>query len=123
MRKIKGVDDGLRLQIIEEHLSGSSKGSLARKYGIKGGSYCITKWMRTFGITETGEHAVPEELMKKAKASGKPVEVLALEREVKELKAKLARERMRADAYETLVGLAEETYQIEIRKNFATKQS
>jgi hypothetical protein len=35
MKKVKGIDDALRLQIIQEHLSGASKCSLVRKYKLE----------------------------------------------------------------------------------------
>jgi hypothetical protein len=79
--------------------------------------------MRTFGITETEDHAVSEDFMKKKKDVNKSPEVLSLELENKKLKADLAYERMRADAYDTMIDLAEETYQIKVRKNSITKQS
>jgi hypothetical protein len=123
MRTAQGVDDALRLKIIEECLAGSSKSSLVRKYKLKAGTQSIRKWMRTFGITETEQHAVPAGLMKHQKEGQEPAEVQALKQEIKRLKTCLAHERMRADAYDTMIDLAEATYQIKVRKNSATKQS
>ncbi|MDR1937639.1 MAG: hypothetical protein LBQ73_03955 [Tannerellaceae bacterium] len=123
MRTTKGVDDALRLKIIEEHLSGSSKSSLAKKYNLRSGPSGINRWMCTFGIAETEDHAVPEGFVKKKKDANKSSEVLSLELENRKLKAGLAYERMRADAFDTMIDLAEETYQIQVRKNSATRQS
>jgi hypothetical protein len=123
MRKVGKFDDALRMKIIEEHLAGSSKYSLVKKYKI-GYPSTITDWMHTFGITEAEKQAVPEAFMKKRKQDEhKSAEVIALEKENKALKLSLARSEMKAEAYDTMIGLAESTYQIEIRKNSDTKQS
>lgn len=123
MRRSKGVDDVFRMKIIEEHLSGSSKYSLARKYKLKSGQL-ITDWMRKFGVTEPENEAVSEEIMKKRKSDmNKSVEVIALEKENKNLKLRLAKAEMKAEALDVMIDLAEEAYQISVRKNSNTKQS
>ncbi|MDR3262035.1 MAG: hypothetical protein LBT78_09410 [Tannerella sp.] len=114
---MKGVDDALRMQIIEEHLAGSSQYSLARKYKLSAGK-SISEWMRTFGIEGSENQAVAEERMKKRKADlNKSSEVISLEKENKQLRLGLARSRMKAETLDAMIELAEETYQIKIRKN------
>jgi transposase-like protein len=120
MKKNKGVDDAKRLRILEEHLSGASKYSLAKKYGLSERS--INSWLRKFGL-EGAVKPVPEVFMKKKTKVKKSAEVLALEQENRRLKVSLAHAEMAAKAYSTMVDLAEETYQIEVRKNFDTGQS
>ncbi|KAA6336424.1 hypothetical protein EZS27_015419 [termite gut metagenome] len=121
MRKHVKLDDSLRLQIIEEHLSGSSKYSLVRKYKL-GNASSIGKWMHIFGIMATENHAVEEPFLKKRKAdANKSSEVLVLEKEIKLLKTRLAYSEMKAEAYDTMIDLAEREYQIKIRKNSNTK--
>jgi hypothetical protein len=123
MRKVGKLDDALRMQIIEEHLGGSSKYSLVKKYKL-GHPSTISDWMRTFGIAEAEKQAVPEVFMKKRKQDeNKSTEVIALEKEIKALKLSLARAEMKAVAYDTMIDLAESKYQIDIRKNSVTKQS
>jgi transposase-like protein len=109
MKKCKGVDDAQRLRILEEHLSGASKCSPAKKYGLSVQS--INLWLHTFGVPEA-INPVPEAF-----------EVLALEQEVKRLRIRLARAEMAEKAYSTMIDPAGEVYQIEVRKNFDTKQS
>jgi transposase-like protein len=121
MKKVKGIDDALRLQIIKEHLSGASKGSLVRKYKLKSVQR-ITDWMRTFGLAESIS-AVPEGFMKHRKEKEEPEAVQALKQENKRLKAELAEARLRAKAYDTLIDVAEEMFGIPIRKKPGTKQS
>ena len=120
MKKNKGVDDAKRLRILSEHLSGASKYSLAKKYGLSESS--INGWLRTFGIEGAGS-PLPEVFMKKKAKGNKSVEVLALEQENKRLRLSLAQAEMATKAYSTMIDLAEEVYQIEVRKNFDTEQS
>lgn len=99
MRQKKGLTDSIRLSIIEEHLAGASKNSLARKYNLYSGKV-IGHWMRTFGIETPG--SVPP-MSKKEENE----EILRLRQELKETKTRLAYERMRADAYDKMSTLAE----------------
>jgi hypothetical protein len=123
MRKAGKLDDALRMKIIGEHLEGSSKYSLVKKYKL-GHPGTISDWMRIFGISEAQKQGVPESFMKKRKQDeNKSTEVMALEKEIKALKLGLARAEMKALAYDTMIDLAEEHYQIDIRKNSGTKQS
>ena len=48
-------------------------------------------------------------------------ELQTLRREIRELKAQLKREELGHKAYKLLVEIAEETYDIDIRKNFGVK--
>jgi transposase-like protein len=121
MKTVKGIDDALRLQIIKEHLSGASKGSLVRKYKLKYPQR-ITGWMRTFGLEESIS-AVPEGFMKHRKTEEEGDELRQLKLEIKRLKVELASARLTAKAYDTLIDVAEEMFQIPIRKKPGTKQS
>lgn len=49
-------------------------------------------------------------------------EVMRLKRELKEVKLALYQERMRADAYDTMINVTEEMFKIPIRKKAGTKQ-
>lgn len=70
--------------------------------------------MRTFGI-ETPLSVVP--MSKKEENE----EILRLRQELKETKTRLAYERMRADAYDKMITLAEKEFQIPVRKKSGTK--
>ena len=119
MKKNKGVDEAKRLGILSEHLSGASKYSLAKKYGLSESS--INTWLRTFGI-EGAVNPLPEAFMKKKAKVNKSAEVLALEQENKRLRLSLAQAEMAAKAWSTMIDLAGETYQIKVRKNFDAEQ-
>ncbi|MDR0748001.1 MAG: hypothetical protein LBF62_00320 [Tannerellaceae bacterium] len=121
MKKVKGIDDALRLQIINEHLSGASKGSLVRKYKLKHPQR-ITDWMRIFGLEESIS-AVPEGFMKYRKKEEESEEIQSLKLENKRLKAELAQAKLTTRVYDTMIDVAEEMFQIPIRKKPGTKQS
>lgn len=116
MRKSKGKDDAFRLGVIDEYLSGASKYSLLKKYKLRS-SRSISEWMLKFGIENTRKGEMPPSLMKaKEREEETPADVKALQAEVKKLKRDLAYERMKSDAYDTLINLAEEQLHISIKK-------
>lgn len=118
---MNGVDDALRLQIIEEHLSGASKFSLVRKYKLRD-SGRITAWMRTFGMSEYIK-PVPSGFMNKKKELSDSEALQELRLENKRLKAELAKAKMSADAYNKMIDVAERVFHVAIRKKAGAKQS
>lgn len=116
MRVNKSMNDTLRFQIIEEYLSGSSQYWLAKKYNLKSKG-CIKRWVRIFGIEESPNLTA----MSKRQTTKESEELLALKQELKRVKADLAFQRMRADAFETMIELTEEDLNISIRKKDGTK--
>ena len=61
--------------------------------------------------------------MKNTPTDNQAEEIKALREEVLELKKKLHSETMRADFYDTMIDVAEEMFNIEIRKKAGTGQS
>ena len=61
--------------------------------------------------------------MKNKPKDSQAEEIKALREEILELKEKLHQETMRADFYDTMVDVAEEMFNIEIRKKAGTGQS
>lgn len=62
-------------------------------------------------------------LMKNKPTNNAPEELKALQEEVLSLKKQLYDEQMRADFFETMIDVAESTFNIEIRKKVGTGQS
>ena len=119
MKTIKRFDDTLRMQIIEEHLQGSSKYSLVKKYKLYG-SQQISVWMRIFGI----ENKKGEVMSYPHKEFQSEVEsIKALQLELKLTKKALAEEKLRALAFDTMIDIAEKQFNIAIRKKAGTRQS
>ena len=107
-----------RESIIREHyLEGSSKSSLVRKYNT---SYpVILRIIRKFAASNDKSAL----LMKNRPTDSQAEELKTLREEVLELKKKLHDETMRADFYDTMIDVAEEMFNIEIRKKAGTGQS
>ena len=112
MKTTRGILDSDRLSIIQEYLNGSSKYSLVRKSNL-GSSHSITAWMRIFGIEDT--RASSFSVMGKTNYSESD-ELQKLRKELKQIKLALYREKMRADSNETMIDIAEEMFNIPIRK-------
>ena len=110
--------DVLKLQIIQEVISGSiSKEAAKRKYGIKGNS-AISKWMCKFGYTNDPYQTT--EVMKSKELSDDPA---SLKLRIKALEKALADAKLSSEAYSTMIDIAEQEFKIPIRKKFVTKQS
>ena len=123
MRKIKGIDDTVRMQIIEEYLEGASKYSLVKKYKL-GDAKSICQWMLIFGIEDPRKSPPPCGIMAKKKRDQETSDqVKFLELEIKKLRKELAVERIKAEAYDTMIEIAEKEFNIPIRKKSDTKQS
>ena len=117
-RKCFRVPESLRLEIVKEyHLEGVSQTELARRYGI--GQTTVSAIIRTFAA-ENDKSAL---LMGKNAKSSESEELEALRKENLELRKKLYDETMRADFYDTMIDVAEEMFNIEIRKKAGTGQS
>ena len=107
-----------REAVIREYfLEGVSKNYLVKKYNS---SYpAILRIIRKFAA----ENDKSTLLMKNKPTDSHEEEVKALQSEVLELKKKLYDETMRADFFETMVDVAEEKFNIDIRKKADTGQS
>lgn len=85
----------------------------------------VSNWIRTFvaenqssvrmAKTNNSQSASPV-------SSSKSADVNVLQAEIAQLKKQLAHERLRADAYDELINVAEKQFNISIRKKAGTKQ-
>lgn len=107
--------DDFKISIVEEFLSGSfSQHSLCKKYSLHGGS--LREWIRIFAP----EYEFASDIMSKKPSENDQIRELKLALRQKELELK--REKMRGDLYETIIEVAEEQFQIPIRKKAGTKR-
>ncbi len=98
-------------QVIEEVRRGElSQSEAGRKYGIRGHS-TISKWIRKLG----GELPLKTIVDKNEKQA-------YLER-IRDLEQALEQERIRSQAYEEMINIAEDHFKIPISKKSNTKQS
>ncbi|MBR6180350.1 MAG: hypothetical protein IKQ77_03960 [Prevotella sp.] len=107
-----------KMEIVEKYYLGRvSQVSLAETY--KTTQPVISKIIHNFAI-ENGKSAL---LMGKHTTNSLSEENKALRKEVLELKKQLYNETMRADFYDTMIDVAEEMFNIQIRKKAGTGQS
>jgi transposase-like protein len=115
-QKLRKFSDAEKLRVIEEHLSGSSLYSLAKKYSLY--SSQIYEWMDKYGISRT--RGVTR---MSGNTSDDSATIAGLRKELQLLQKTLAEEKLRSAAYSKMIEVAEEMFQIDIRKKVGTKQS
>ena len=114
----KRLSQEVRQAIVRGHyLEGASQTQLAKDFGV--GQQTVSRIIRTFAA-ENDKSAL---LMGKNAKSSESEEIKALRKEVLELKKQLYNETMRADFYDTMIDVAEEMFNIQIRKKAGTGQS
>lgn len=101
----------------EHYLEGVSQKQLAKEFGV--GQQTVSRIIRTFA----SENDKSTLLMGKKTTTSETEEIKALRKEVLELKKQLYDETMRADFYDTMIDVAEEMFNIQIRKKAGTGQS
>ena len=99
------------------YLEGASKNSLVKKY--KSSFTAVLRVIRNFAASNDKSAL----LMKNKPVDNQAEEIKALQQEVLDLKKKLYDETMRADFFETMVDVAEDMFDIAIRKKAVTGQS
>ena len=87
-----------------------------RRYGIKGGE-TVQNWIRKFGCNHLLSKIVRVEMR------GEKDRLQELEAELKRVKIALADATMKNDVLETLITLASEHYQTDIKKNLGQQPS
>jgi len=99
---------------IEEE--GLTLSEASRRYGIKGGQ-TIQNWLRKFGKNHLISKIVRVEM------KGEKDRVKELEAELKKVKVALADATMKNDVLETLIKVASDHYQTDIKKNLGQQAS
>jgi transposase len=121
MKTTKRFTDEYRMLIIQDYLSsGASKNAIRKKYNLSGVG-AISQWMRTFGIEDPKTYSIPIGFMPQKK-SDESSEIVELKRQIDQLKASNVYFKMKNEALEMMIDLAEKELQIPIRKKSGTKQ-
>lgn len=116
-KKRKYLNSEDKKEILRLHyLEGVIQSDLARKFGYS--NMTISRLIRKFAAEKDKSFL----FMKKKTTSSQEEELKALREEVLELKKRLYHETMRADFYDTMIDVAEEMLNIEIRKKVGTGQ-
>jgi transposase-like protein len=112
------IPDEFKLEIVGDYLlNGIDQCQIAKDYGISQQS--VSRIIRNFAASNDNSAL----LMKNRPTDSQADEIKALREEIMELKKKLHSETMRADFYDTMIDVAEEMFNIEIRKKAGTGQS
>lgn len=93
------------------------------------GKSTIAKWIANFAVDYPQEAPImkkrsikPERQVEQEPRTDLPEDVKALQAEVLRLKKELKQEKMRADAYDMMINLAEDAFKIPIRKKSGAEQ-
>jgi hypothetical protein len=112
-RKAEFYDEVIRLHQ-EEHLRPCI---IAEKLSLKKST--VSFWIRTFA-EQTAIENMKRDLQ--ITSDSLPTEVQELQKEVLELRKRLVQEKLRADAYDEMINVAEGKFKIKIRKKVGAKQ-
>lgn len=119
-RKPQVYSEELKWKVVKEVLSGElSKTEAKKKYNI-GSNSAILYWMRQFSGVENPRES--RMLFMTDKKTIKENKLTKDQKEIKELKEELRKEKNRVLLYEAMMEIAEEDYGIEIRKKSGAEQ-
>lgn len=120
MRKTKKYENSFKRQVILEVLSGSVTKEEARKRYEIGGKSTILDWMREYAglkMKLTGSNPIP--LLRDMKEDTNKAE---LEEKIKQLEARLEYAELKGRAYQIMVEIAKEQYNLDLEKKSGAKQ-
>lgn len=113
MKKVNYYSDQFKRRVVDEVLSGTESVEYYRRKYRLGGSMTISRWIDKFAT---------EELEPMAKKRKDNEEVAELKAQLALLKRELEDERLRREAYQLMVKIAEEEFNIPIEKKSGVKQ-
>ena len=114
-------DAAFKWRVCQEYLQGNeTKAAVQRRNGVKGRTNIVV-WLRQFGLNDKPKTLSQHEQL--SLKMPKPSPITTDEQRIKTLEKELAEAKLRADAYQMMVEIAEKTFKIDIRKKYATKQS
>lgn len=118
---VKRYPDEFKIRIVKEYLTtDASRTELAKKYGFGAGG-TLNQWIRIFGggINEKIEPQVLRAMSEERKHSKKTDDQQA---RIKQLEQALAQEQLKTEALNTMIDIAEEQFNIPIRKKAGSKR-
>ena len=110
-----------KLQIIREYMtSGESMERFQSKHGM--GHCTLSRWMTNFGLSNTPQRQYIEMKKKLSEPAENPVKERILEARVAQLEKELKAEKLKTEAINAMIDVAEEELGIDIRKKAGAKQ-
>ncbi len=122
MRKNETLSEQSKRRIVTEVLSGTYTKEQARKlYGIKSKSG-VLEWMRKFAGKPGKAHGLdPIPILKDM--SGSSEDILTLKARITQLEEDLKLSKLKGKAYQIMVEIAKEEYNLDLEKKSGAKQS
>ncbi len=122
MKKEEPLSEQSKRKIVCEVLSGKYTKEQARKlYGIKSKS-AVLEWMRTFAGKPSKAHGLdPIPILKDMSSSSE--DVLKLKARIAQLEEELKLSNLKGKAYQIMVEIAKEDYNLDLEKKSGAKQS
>ncbi len=121
MNKIGILPESLKRKIVLEVLSGKlSKEQARRVYGIKSKSG-ILEWMRKFASIDPKAHGI-DPIPKLRTLKDNTREILDLKSKINDLEAQLKYSELKGRAYQIMVEIAKEKYNLDLEKKSGAKQ-
>ena len=118
---VRKYSDAEKLQIIEAYMSfGGSMESFQAKYGM--GHSTLSRWMIKFGLSNTTQRQFIEMKDTLDKSPEKTLRERTLEAKVAQLEKELKEEKLKTEAANAIIDVAEEELGIDIRKKAGAKQ-
>jgi len=125
MRKNVYYSQEMKLKVIEEVISGKINMNQAnRKYNIKG-KCTVSNWISNFMSQNNADINInqPDMVRRQSEDEDPKGEIARLREKVKQLEDQLEYEKLRSEAYETMIRIAEQEFKLPIKKKFGAKQS
>ncbi|MFO7613859.1 MAG: transposase [Bacteroidales bacterium] len=115
----------MKLKVIEQVLSGGiSMSEASRRYKI-GGKCTVSRWISNFmrRNNPTDNIEQPDMERRLSEEEDPQGEIARLKTTIKQLEEQLEYEKLRSEAYETMIQIAEKEFRLPIKKKFGAKQS
>lgn len=125
MKKNVYYNEEMKLKIVEQVLSGEiSMCQAQRRYNI-GGNCTISRWISKFmSQNNLNGQTVQTDMVGNPSENEDPKgEISRMKAQIKQLEDQLEYEKLRSEAYETMIRIAEKEFKLPIKKKFGAKQS
>lgn len=117
-RRVRHFSDDFKRQKVHELETGQTNTSeLVREYELA--RMTVSRWITKYGTMSKKKK--PERMIVESESDTK--KLLTLQKQVADLERALGQKQLQLDFKDKMIDLAEEYYQIDIKKNFSTQQS
>ena len=125
MKKNVYYSEEMKLKIIKQVLTGSISMSQAQKNYNIGGNCTISRWISKFMSQNDPQvnKGVTTMIERHSEEKDPKGEIARLKAKIKQLEDQLEYEKLRSEAYETMIQIAEKEFKLPIKKKFGAKPS